>query len=62
MVEIKKSILDKINEWSTPPYDISERLDRNVVAALLIACVGVDKLAKDEIEDDVMHFINSKLY
>lgn len=60
MVEIKKSMLDKMLEWSTPPYNVSERLDRNIVAALLVACVGVGKLANNEIEDDVMVFINSK--
>lgn len=60
MVEVKKSILDRILEWSTPPYDRSERLDKRIVAALLVACVGGEKLAVDEIENDVMDFINSE--
>lgn len=60
VVEIRKSILDKILEWSTPPYDESERLDRNIVAALLIACVGIENLAKHKVDDVVMDFMKSK--
>lgn len=57
---IRKDILDKILEWSTPPYDVNERLDRNIVAALLVECVGGKKLAANEIESEVMDFISSK--
>lgn len=60
MVEIKKSVLDKILEWSTPPYDENKILDHKIVAALLLSCVGVDKLAKHEIEDDAKDFVKSK--
>lgn len=60
MVEIKKIILDKILEWSQPPYDASERIDKKIVAALLVACVGGEKLAQHEIEADAMHLIRSK--
>lgn len=60
LVELKKSMLDKLREWNKPPYDVSERLDRNIVAALLVACVGIKKLAKHDIEDDVVFFIKSK--
>lgn len=60
MVEIKKSVLDKILEWSTPPYDKNKTLHLKIVAALLLSCVGVDKLAKHEIEDDAKDFVKSK--
>lgn len=59
-IEVQKCVLDKIREWSIPPYDISIRLDRKIVGLLLVACVGVEKLAVNEIEDDVMKFIKSK--
>lgn len=60
MIEIKKSIIDKILEWNTPPYDVNERLDKKIVGALLVACVGGEKLAQNEIEVDAMNFIKSK--
>lgn len=59
-VEIKKNILDCMREWSSPPFDESARLDKNIVGMLLVACVGVKKLAVNDIEDDVMRFINGK--
>lgn len=61
-VELEKSILDKILEWSTPPNDVSQRLDKNIVAALLIACVGVEKVSTGQIEQDVMGFLYSKTH
>lgn len=54
--------MDKILEWSTPPYDVSQRLDKNIVAALLIACVGVEKVSIGQIEQDVMDSIYSKTH
>lgn len=49
-VELKKNILDRIIEWSTPPYDVSQRLDRNIVAALLISCVGIEKVGSGKLK------------
>lgn len=60
LVEIKKAILDKIREWSIPPFGTNLKMDRKVVAALLIACVGVQKLANSDIADGVMDFIECK--
>lgn len=60
MVEIKKVILDKLIEWNQPPYNASERIDKKIVATLLVTCVGGEKLAQHEIDPDAMYLIQSK--
>lgn len=57
LVEIKKEILDKIREWKLPPFDTNAQIDRKVVGAMLIACVGVRMLANSEIPDGVIDFV-----
>lgn len=61
MVEVNNKLLDKIREWATPPYKYSRRLDEKIVRSLLIACVGIHKLAANEIEDGVMEFIGGNI-
>jgi hypothetical protein len=58
LIQIPKKIIEKIIKWSEFPMNQSLFVDRLFYQALLIACVGSEKIIRKEISNETRGFIS----
>lgn len=61
-MQLPKKIIDKIMKWTGFPMNLSLFIDRLFYQSLLFACVGSEKIIRQEISIEVRRFIFGTLY
>lgn len=59
-MEIPNIVISKFINWSKPPFNADTNIDKRFVFAFLLALTEEDKLMVNDIQAEVMDFVQGK--